>query len=251
MWISASTVQAPIGAFAVRGGAMRTLSDSNYSNRAAMSLAVAASASRMRPPNLLHNPTVVQEAPSVEKDIDELSRTIIDRLAFGYMVLDQRYRPIYCNETARTILDGENNEVSRGGQDTYRRGLQELMIRAGGRPSLGALCWIAVSRRTGIAEVLCEVLECGPAGTSIVILLDLDACAQPSTATLQRIFGLTPAEASLAIAIARGGTPDKIAAGRRVSRTTVRTQLARVFAKTQTSRQAELVRLLGRIAMLP
>lgn len=216
-----------------------------------MRLAVATSASRARPPNLLHSPSVVHDAPAVQKGIDELSRTIIERLAFGYMVLDQRYRPIYCNEKARKILDSEDDEIGFGGQDTYRRGLQELMVRAGGRPTLRALCWIAVSRRTGIAEVLSEVLECAPDGTSIVIFLDLDACAQPSPATLQRMFGLTPAEASLALAIAQGGTPDKIAAGRRVSRTTVRSQLARVFAKTQTSRQAELVRLIGRIAMLP
>lgn len=227
------------------------LGDSNYSNGAAISAAVAASASRARPPNLSHNPTVVPGTPGVQSDIDELSRTIIDRLAFGYMVLDQRHRPVYCNEKARRILDRESNEISFGGQDTWRRGLQQLMIRAGSRPSLRALCWIAVSRKTGIAEVLYEVLDCAPDGTSIVILLDLDECAQPSTATLQRMFGLTPAEANLALAIAQGGTPDKIAASRRVSRTTVRSQLARVFAKTQTGRQAELVRLLGRLAMLP
>jgi len=226
------------------------LSNANYSKGIVVSGAVAASASHTRSPDLLKT-HAAHGAPAAQRDIDELSRTIIDRLAFGYMVLDQRYRPIYCNEKARAILDSENDEVGLDGQDTYRRGLQELMIRARGRPSLRALCWIAVSRKTGIAEVLCEVLECAPDGTSIVILLDLDACTQPNTTTLQRIFGLTPAEAGLAIAIAQGGTPDKIAAGRRVSRTTVRSQLARVFAKTQTRRQAELVRLLGRMAMLP
>ena len=65
------------------------------------------------------------------------------------------------------------------------------------------------------------------------------------------MFGLTPAEIRLALELAQGGILADIAQRRRLSRTTVRSQLASVFSKTQTTRQAELVQLLNRIAILP
>jgi DNA-binding CsgD family transcriptional regulator len=68
---------------------------------------------------------------------------------------------------------------------------------------------------------------------------------------LQRMFGLTMAETRLAIQMARGDVPADVARSRRLSRTTIRSQLASVFAKTQTRRQAELVTLLARVAVLP
>ena len=51
--------------------------------------------------------------------------------------------------------------------------------------------------------------------------------------------------------IASGATPAEIAADNLVSMATVRSQLASVLAKTQTRRQAELVALLARLAILP
>jgi DNA-binding CsgD family transcriptional regulator len=65
------------------------------------------------------------------------------------------------------------------------------------------------------------------------------------------MFGLTPAEERLAVQITRGDTPADIARETGVSIATVRSQLAAVFAKTQTGRQAELVALLARVAILP
>lgn len=79
----------------------------------------------------------------------------------------------------------------------------------------------------------------------------MHALAQPRGEVLERLFGLTGAEARLAIRIGRGDTPADVAQETGVSMATVRSQLAAVFAKTQTSRQAELVALLARVAILP
>lgn len=65
---------------------------------------------------------------------------------------------------------------------------------------------------------------------------------------LERLFGLTRTEAELAVLIARGQSPEAIAAARGVHFETVRTQLRRVFKKTETHRQAELARLVGWVA---
>jgi DNA-binding CsgD family transcriptional regulator len=65
------------------------------------------------------------------------------------------------------------------------------------------------------------------------------------------MFGLTKAELKLASAIASGFTPTDLAREWRISRATVRSQLASIFAKTHTHRQAELVALLARVSLLP
>ncbi|MGO4671075.1 helix-turn-helix transcriptional regulator [Bosea sp. 2RAB26] len=63
--------------------------------------------------------------------------------------------------------------------------------------------------------------------------------------------GLTMAETRVALQLARGEPPGDVARNSHVSPTTVRSQLAALFAKTNAKRQAELVKLLARIAILP
>ena len=94
-------------------------------------------------------------------------------------------------------------------------------------------------------------MNVSPDETSTLILLDLDARPEPSPRTLQCLFGLTAAETQLAVELARGHNLLDIARTRRLSRTTIRSQLASLFVKTQTRRQVELVALLGRVAVLP
>jgi DNA-binding CsgD family transcriptional regulator len=65
------------------------------------------------------------------------------------------------------------------------------------------------------------------------------------------MFGLTAAETRLAASIAQGTAPTDLARQLQISRTTVRSQLASIFAKTHTRRQAELVALLARASILP
>ena len=85
----------------------------------------------------------------------------------------------------------------------------------------------------------------------VMILADFGAVPQPNPATLRRIFGLTGAEAKLAVQIGRGDTLASIARENNVRVATVRSQLAAVFGKTQTRRQTELAMLLARMAILP
>jgi DNA-binding CsgD family transcriptional regulator len=125
------------------------------------------------------------------------------------------------------------------------------MSVAKARIRAGSSSWIATSLKDELAVVLAQTDEVTSDGTSIVFILDLDAHPEPNPTTLRQMFGLTVAETRLALQIARGNTPSEIARTRRLSRTTIRSQLASVFAKTQTGRQAELVALLARIAMLP
>ena len=58
---------------------------------------------------------------------------------------------------------------------------------------------------------------------------------------LHRHFGLTPSEASLALHLVTGEPLRSAAAELHISYETARTQLKRIFSKTGTGRQAELV----------
>ncbi len=61
---------------------------------------------------------------------------------------------------------------------------------------------------------------------------------------LRNLFGLAPAEARLAVRLARGDELRSAAAELNITYATARTQLAAIFRKTSTSRQGELIRLL-------
>lgn len=64
------------------------------------------------------------------------------------------------------------------------------------------------------------------------------------TERLHALFGLTLAEAAIALHIANGNTMRNFAEQRKLSRNTARNQLQQVFDKTGVHSQAELVRLL-------
>jgi DNA-binding CsgD family transcriptional regulator len=80
------------------------------------------------------------------------------------------------------------------------------------------------------------------------LLVVIDVSAQdlqkaPPVRLLQDLFTLTPAEATLLQALMEDKRIEDHALARGVSVTTVRTQLAHLFRKTNTNRQSELVRL--------
>jgi DNA-binding CsgD family transcriptional regulator len=80
---------------------------------------------------------------------------------------------------------------------------------------------------------------------------DPERCATVAGRQLVELFGLTPAEAQLAVALLAGKRLGRIAADRGVQLPTVRNQLRAVLAKTGTGRQAELVRLLATLPAAP
>jgi DNA-binding CsgD family transcriptional regulator len=78
----------------------------------------------------------------------------------------------------------------------------------------------------------------------VVFVTDPEREDPPVPEILQRLYGLTPSEAAVALAVAQGHDPRHIAEELRIGIPTVRTHLYRAMAKTDTRRQAELVRVL-------
>ncbi len=201
-------------------------------------------------------PCISELASAVQRielrnDRSDATLKLIDRLGCGYVVLDQYQKILKINAVSQRIVDRADSPIAGDASARSQRVLQELIKRANGRFCVGSLTWIATSSRHGVNAALDQVEEFTTDRTSIIALLDLDILPAPNPTTLKRLFGLTFAEARLAFHLAQGSTPDDIAKILRVSRTTVRTQLAAIFSKTHTKRQATLVALLSRIAVLP
>ncbi|WP_029116981.1 helix-turn-helix transcriptional regulator [Mycobacterium sp. URHB0044] len=79
---------------------------------------------------------------------------------------------------------------------------------------------------------------------ALVMIVDPDNEPEPTAVQLQRVYGLTNAEVKVTLAVVRGDDLHQISDQLSVSITTVRTHLQHIFDKTDTHRQAELVRRL-------
>jgi DNA-binding CsgD family transcriptional regulator len=79
---------------------------------------------------------------------------------------------------------------------------------------------------------------------AVIFVNDPDKNNKPAAVQLREKFGMTPAEAGFAVEILNGDGIQAAADRLSISRATARTHLSRIFDKTGTRRQAELVRVL-------
>jgi DNA-binding NarL/FixJ family response regulator len=85
----------------------------------------------------------------------------------------------------------------------------------------------------------------GPSPCALLMFHDPQTHAELDPFIVAETFDLTPAEAKVAVSIAKGKTPEGIAQESRVSIATVRSQVQAIFRKTGVTRQADLVRALA------
>ena len=104
---------------------------------------------------------------------------------------------------------------------------------------------LLVVRKPPAAPLLITVLPIPGSETSEVLLILGDPERQRAVPAkvLRNLYGLTTAEARVALLLAEGYAVEDIAVRLQVKLGTVRNQLKQVFSKTATHRQAQLVRL--------
>lgn len=135
--------------------------------------------------------------------------------------------------------------------------LQDLIYGCAGQTNRlrGGRMVIPGSRGDTLAGVEIEVLPCGdtllhptvglPRPVAIVVITDRTARTEKLFERLREDYGMTPAEARLAIEITSGDGRTAAADRLGISLSTARTHLSRVFEKTGTQRQAELVKTIA------
>jgi DNA-binding CsgD family transcriptional regulator len=180
----------------------------------------------------------------------------LDRLTHAVVICDGKARVIFANAPAKKLLAG-------------KRGLRLVADRLAGATAaqsnalVDAIGAIAMRERNTASVVLESAdetfrvlisrasaelrLGARPQADLVLVSFSDPAADQAASAeVLKEMLQLTGSEARVTLGLAHGKTMDDIAADFDVSLNTVRTHVASAFAKTQTSRQADLVRVVLR-----
>jgi DNA-binding CsgD family transcriptional regulator len=184
------------------------------------------------------------------------SLTALDQLNCAAAVLDSRGCLTRRNEHAEALF-GSDLTVRHGrlrAADRVSDVRLQRLIEAAVSPGGSVWAEPVVVARHGSPWLLAEAMpmtsfahDLFNGGDTLLYFTDLVAEWAPSERLLGRTFQLTAAEARLASSLAAGEGIGAASARLAISRETVRTQLRAIFAKTGTSRQAELTALLSRL----
>ncbi len=193
---------------------------------------------------------------------------VLDQIDLGLILCDAAGRPAYLNRRAEALvarpdgLSAGSAGLAAALPEESRRLRHAIALAAAAgaaRPGLDAAARAAaagtrmrLSRPSGARSLLLTVIpirrtgmaERRPQAEVAIFIVDPEHDPRPGPALLQEMFGLTAAEAGLAIQIGRGDGIQAAAERLSISGNTARTHLSRIFEKTGTGRQAELVRLL-------
>ncbi len=183
--------------------------------------------------------------------------TTLDALALPVLRVDRSGRALWANAAAeRLFAEKDGLLFVRGRQidaqykdDSVR--LADALLRA----SEGQGGSVAISRPSGrralavIANPLPAEYALSP-GEALLFISDPERRAPALVERLRHLFGLTAAEAEVAVALGHGQDIPEISAARQVKVSTLRDQISSILAKTGTGRQAQLAALIGRLAAL-
>jgi DNA-binding CsgD family transcriptional regulator len=209
----------------------------------------------------------LQRAASVQVRLAAASTAVqatldtLETVQAHMLLLDRRGRVVHASIQAERLLreaDGLSADTAglRAATTGLSARLAALIARAAGtgdKPgSSGAL---RLRRPSGKPDLTLVAVPLGPrtkcpgSEQPAVMLQITDPLerAIPDRALLVEAFGLTRAEACLAIDLLSGRSVGEVATGSGRSVATVRTHLASILAKTETARQSDLVRLLMRL----
>lgn len=207
-----------------------------------------------------------QRTVELQRQVDRLiverdeARGALDRLALGIVLLDKNMFVTFANASAKNILADANGAVSqrRGQFFAYypgdQRRLKQLVkgvLQANclpHEPRQANMTLHGVDGSLVLSACLVPILpspaDAGPPSKVALALRRLETAANLAT-SVRQMFDLTDTETKYAIALASGLSLREEAQAQGVRISTARTHLARIFQKTSTRQQSQLVSLLS------
>lgn len=172
--------------------------------------------------------------------------------------VDAQLRPVVADDHTEAVLSAVPELRLRGGAlslSLYRADTRLRQLVAGcaerGRDLRGGVIRFGTEETPGrfMIEVLPWSEPDDSAGmiqrpVALILVSDRQSQRENDRRRIENQFGLTPAEARLAIELLAGGSRGEVAARLGISDSTARTHLSRIFDKTGTRRQSELVALI-------
>lgn len=186
------------------------------------------------------------------------SALLLDTIRLPLMMLDYSMRLLAANRHAQALI--ERVTVGAGKHSISLRGLSVSRFSIAVReacdqalPALGSVLPMADAkghfRQVLVLPIMLRQLV--RSGRAALILVQGTAGSLASAQILlQQVYGLTPAEARLAMLILEGLSPVDAADNLQVGIATVRTQLSSILKKTGARKQAELVCRLSPLLVL-
>jgi len=198
------------------------------------------------------------------------SLAALDRLAAGVLLIGARREVCFANRAALAMLAAEDGlrlrADARGsswlaaGSPGAQRALEAAIDQCLAPDCLDVPHFsraLSVERPSGRTAFTLQVsalpeaneFGCGPRSPrAIAFLADPARQAQPEASLLSELYGLTPAECRLALAVCAAESLATVAERLGVSENTAKSQLQSIYEKTGTHRQAQLVKLLLSLA---
>jgi PAS domain-containing protein/DNA-binding CsgD family transcriptional regulator len=185
----------------------------------------------------------------------------LDRLPFGVVVADASGRALIINRAAEDMAATNDGLLLRSGRLTATRtGEAARLARHIAEAAQSAACRrgqgggaLLVSRPSGRRSFALLVAPLSPdvtlaaahqAPAALILITDLNSAPAVLGNRLIELFGLTPAEACLAVGLSSGKRLIDVAEERSLRMPTLRAQLRAILAKTGSRRQADLMRLI-------
>jgi DNA-binding CsgD family transcriptional regulator len=213
-------------------------------------------------PHLVRAMSIHRRVAGAEKKCEGLGHSL-DMLREGLLILRPEGKVIFANASALRTLRSNDGlklrndllEADRSSESAaIRQAIHAASLCAQGHAATPSHP-VPVIRRSLRRPFLVWIAPLAAASAFgnghplvAVFIIDPDAKQASPEQALRRVFGLTPAESKLANELLQGNDLTAIAESFGISRNTVRTQLRSIFAKTGTSRQAELISLLAQLA---
>lgn len=183
----------------------------------------------------------------------------LDRMAIGGLLVERNGDTILLNNAARAIMSEENGlrfangqiHAIDGSEDRQLHALiQEVLANEGGSGALRAMNLSRASGKRGIGLIIkaqkSRSLVTGkPAMNALIFARDMEAASDLDVGITQQLFGFTPAEARLAVGLAKGMNLEALEQMLHIRHNTARAHLRSMFSKADVTRQSELVHLLA------
>lgn len=185
---------------------------------------------------------------------------VLETSGVGVVLVDSKGSVLMANAVAHeimaqsgvlTIVDSRLRATRSADQQLLMRHIREKADEQ--TPHAGVDCYTALSMDCDASpHPITIIIRPGPPyapvsaplrRTAMIVMRDPARRGMISAVDLERMFDLSPAEARLARLLADGLSMEEVALQLGVRRTTVRSQLQSIFAKTGTNRQGDLVRL--------
>ncbi|WP_244423231.1 LuxR C-terminal-related transcriptional regulator [Bradyrhizobium sp. ORS 375] len=185
--------------------------------------------------------------------------SILEKLRAGLFLIDRDGRILHTNAIGRRILNADELLQIINGRLVacdagVNRAINEAIARRGSLDFDKEGIVLPLTTENLERHVL-HVLPQGPGGdirigtpgvvAAAVIVCDARLEGLIDEAVIRRAYRLTPAELRVLIALFDVGSISEVSAFLGISKSTVKTHVSRLFAKTSTTRQAELVKLVA------